>query len=98
MSIFETSRSPWTGRVLSICRIVAGLVFVTEGTMKLFNYPPAPVPGFPAHFPSEMAVAANFARRCLFSAFMIMWKDIGGAPISFESSDPEQWIEGEEQY
>jgi putative oxidoreductase len=47
----------WTGRVLSICRIVAGLVFVTEGTMKLFNYPPAPVPGFPAHFPSEMAVA-----------------------------------------
>jgi uncharacterized membrane protein YphA (DoxX/SURF4 family) len=57
MSIFETSRSPWTGRVLSIFRIVAGLVFITEGTMKLFNYPPAPVPGFPAHFPSEMAVA-----------------------------------------
>jgi putative oxidoreductase len=57
MSIFETSRSPWTGRVLSILRIVAGLIFITEGTMKLFNYPPAPVPGFPAHFPSEMAVA-----------------------------------------
>ena len=42
MSIFEPSRSPWTGRMLSILRIVAGLVFITFGTMKLFNIPPMP--------------------------------------------------------
>ena len=57
MSIFETSRSLWTGRMLSIYRIVAGLVFLTEGTMKLFNYPPAPTPGFPAKLVSEMGAA-----------------------------------------
>ena len=42
MSIFEPSRSPWTGRMLSILRIVAGLGFVSFGTMKLFGYPPPP--------------------------------------------------------
>jgi putative oxidoreductase len=39
MSIFEAS--PWAGRMLSVFRIVAGLVFMTEGTSKLFNYPPS---------------------------------------------------------
>ena len=42
MSIYEPSRSPWTGRVLSLFRIVAGVVFITFGTMKVFNYPPLP--------------------------------------------------------
>ncbi|MEA2488626.1 MAG: putative oxidoreductase [Acidobacteriota bacterium] len=42
MSIFEPSPSPWTGRILSIFRIVAGLIFLTSGTMKLFGYPPPP--------------------------------------------------------
>jgi putative oxidoreductase len=46
MSIFEPSRSPWTGRMLSILRIVAGLVFLSVGTMKLFGFPPPP-PGMP---------------------------------------------------
>ena len=46
MSIFEQSPSPWTSRMLSILRIVAGAMFVTFGTMKLFDYPPAP-PGTP---------------------------------------------------
>ena len=46
MSIFEASRSPWTGRMLSILRIVAGLVFITNGTLKLFKFPPPP-PGMP---------------------------------------------------
>jgi putative oxidoreductase len=44
MSIFEPSRSPWTGRMLSVLRIVAGLMFVSFGTMKLFGYPPPPPP------------------------------------------------------
>ena len=47
MSIFGPSRSPWTGRMLSILRIVAGLVFISVGTMKLFGFPPAPPPGLP---------------------------------------------------
>jgi putative oxidoreductase len=39
MSIFESS--PWSGRMLSIYRIVAGLIFMTAGTTKLFNFPSA---------------------------------------------------------
>src|SRR5438552_17873122 len=54
MSIFEPSRSPWTGRMLSIVRIVAGLVFVVTGTMKLFGFPPFPaqVPAMPVAPPT----------------------------------------------
>jgi putative oxidoreductase len=44
MSIFEASPSPWTGRMLSLLRIVAGLIFVSAGTMKVFGYPPSPMP------------------------------------------------------
>jgi putative oxidoreductase len=43
MSIFEAS--PYASRMLSILRIVAGIVFVSAGTMKLFGYPPSPQPG-----------------------------------------------------
>jgi putative oxidoreductase len=46
MSTFEASRSEWTGRMLSVLRIVAALMFITAGTMKLFNAPPMP-PGVP---------------------------------------------------
>jgi putative oxidoreductase len=44
MSIFEPSPSPspWTSRMLSILRVVAGLIFLSAGTMKLFGYPPPP--------------------------------------------------------
>src|SRR5688500_6606746 len=45
-SIFEPSRSPWPSRVLSIYRIIAGVIFVSSGTMKLFNVPAMP-PGQP---------------------------------------------------
>ena len=47
MSIFEPSRSDWTGRMLSILRIVSGLLFFTAGTMKIFGFPP-----FPAQAPT----------------------------------------------
>lgn len=40
MTLNETS--PATSRMLSILRIVAGLLFITFGTMKLFGYPPPP--------------------------------------------------------
>ncbi len=42
MWIFE--RSPWSDCVLAVLRIVAGAVFISSGTMKMFNYPPGPQP------------------------------------------------------
>jgi putative oxidoreductase len=59
MSIFEYSRSPWTGRTLSVLRIVSGLVFITEGTTKLFGFPPSPAPMPPIHIGSPLWIAGN---------------------------------------
>jgi putative oxidoreductase len=47
MSVFQPSPSPWTARMLSVLRIVTGLIFFMAGTQKLFGYPP-----FPAQMPS----------------------------------------------
>jgi putative oxidoreductase len=38
MSIFEASRTLWTSRMLSVFRIVAGLMFFAAGTMKVFGH------------------------------------------------------------
>jgi putative oxidoreductase len=46
MSIFDPAPSPWPSRMRAVLRIVTGAVFITNGTMKLFNYPPLP-PGMP---------------------------------------------------
>ena len=46
MSIFNPAPAPWPSRMLSVLRIVSGVVFITFGTMKLFNIPPMP-PGQP---------------------------------------------------
>jgi len=55
-SLFTPSPSPWTGRMLSVFRIVAGLIFVSAGTMKVFGYPPGP-PGMPPFDPlTEMGI------------------------------------------
>jgi putative oxidoreductase len=43
-SIFQPAPQPWPGRMLSLFRIVAGLMYITAGTMILFGYPPSPVP------------------------------------------------------
>ena len=48
--IFEPSPSPWTGRMLAIFRIVAGLIFISAGTTKMFGFPPGP-PDMPAFDP-----------------------------------------------
>lgn len=56
MSIFETSPSPWTSRMLSVLRIVAGLIFTLAGTTILFGYPPSPVPMPPVRLMSQMGV------------------------------------------
>jgi putative oxidoreductase len=47
MSIYEPSPSPWTSRMLSIFRIVAGVMFLSAGTMKIFGFPANPMPEAP---------------------------------------------------
>lgn len=45
MSIYEPS--PWSDRMLAIFRIVAGLMFISAGTTKLFGVPASPMPDAP---------------------------------------------------
>lgn len=56
MSIFEPSPSPWTGRMLSILRIVAGAMFFTHGTQKLFGIPPLPQGMGPIELMSQFGI------------------------------------------
>lgn len=53
MSIFEPASPVWTNRMLAILRIVTGLMFVSYGTMKLFNFPPLPAGAPPIQSMSE---------------------------------------------
>ena len=56
MSIFDPAHAPWPSRMRAILRIVAGAVFITSGTMKLFNYPPMPPGVPPVELMSQMGV------------------------------------------
>ena len=47
MSIYEPANPVWTGRMLAIFRIVAGLMFFHAGTMKLLGFPANPMPNMP---------------------------------------------------
>jgi putative oxidoreductase len=58
MSLFEPSPHAWAGHLRSLVRIVTGLVFMSFGTMKLFNVPASGIPGFPPPFMSQFGVAA----------------------------------------
>ena len=42
MSVFEPAPPPWPSRILSVFRIVAMVVYISNGTMKLFGFPPPP--------------------------------------------------------
>ena len=55
MSILHSS--PHSNRMLSVLRIVAGLVFVSFGTMKVYAYPPGPMPAVPFDPTSQMGIA-----------------------------------------
>src|SRR5438128_2017741 len=81
MSIFESSPSPWTDRMLSILRIVAGLVFFVTGTMKAFGFPPFPtvVPPLPMPPMWEFHVV-GFLETYLGAAFTL---GLLPRPISF---------------
>lgn len=56
----------WAPRVLSLLRIVAALLFMEHGLMKLFHFPAAQ-PGAPAPLPSLLMLAA--------------WLEIGGGAL-----------------
>jgi len=45
MSILSVTRSAWADYPLAFFRIVAGIVFISVGTMKVVGYPPSPVSG-----------------------------------------------------
>jgi putative oxidoreductase len=47
----------WSPRVLSLLRIMAALLFMEHGLMKLFHFP-APQPGAPDPLPTLLVVAA----------------------------------------
>ena len=57
MSLFTPARAPWPGRMLGIFRIVAGAVFISFGTMKLFSIPPLPPNMPPVTLMSETGIA-----------------------------------------
>jgi len=57
MSIFEPSAHAWAGHVRSLVRIVTGLVFMSFGTMKLFNIPASGMPGFPVRLGTQLGTA-----------------------------------------
>ena len=57
MSIFEPAPQPWPDRMLAIFRIVAGLIFLTTGTMK-FGFPASPMPMPPFTLFSQVGIGA----------------------------------------
>jgi len=57
VSIFEPSPHHWAGHLRSLVRIVSGLVFMSYGTMKLFNVPASGMRGFPVPLGTQMGLA-----------------------------------------
>jgi putative oxidoreductase len=56
MSILAPSPSVWTPRMLAVYRIMAGVLFVLGGTMKLFGFPQSPVPMPPLDLTSQIGI------------------------------------------
>ncbi|MDB4915234.1 MAG: DoxX family protein [Gemmatimonadetes bacterium] len=57
MSIFEPASQPTRDKFLAVLRIVAGAVFISAGTMKLFGYPASPQPMPPFALMSQLGIA-----------------------------------------
>lgn len=57
MSMFEPSDATWSRRLLSVLRIVAGLLFFEHGLQKMFGFPPGSGPHPPYVLVSEMGLA-----------------------------------------
>jgi putative oxidoreductase len=52
-----TQPSPHRDRALCVLRVVSALVFISAGTMKLFDWPSSGMPGAPVPLFSEMGLA-----------------------------------------
>jgi putative oxidoreductase len=57
MNLLVPASPLWTGRMLSILRIVVGLVFITHGTAKLFGVPSGPTPIAPVELMTQRGLA-----------------------------------------
>jgi putative oxidoreductase len=57
MSIFQPAPAPWPDRMLCVLRVVAAVVFVSVGTMKLLGFPPPPGPMPPITPMSQLWIA-----------------------------------------
>jgi len=68
VSLFESASSLWSGRMLSVTRIVAALLFIEHGTQKMFNVPPA-AHALPYHFASLIGVAGVLE---VFGGFLLL--------------------------
>ena len=58
MSLFSTSPWPGTPRVLAVIRIIAALIFICSGTMKMFGWPHINFPMPPFSPLTEMGIGA----------------------------------------
>ena len=65
--------------MLSILRIVAGAVFITFGTMKVFNFPPLPAGMPPIPLISQMGLAGTLE----ISGGLLILMGLFTRPVSF---------------
>ena len=57
MSMFEAGSPRWTSRMLSVFRIVVGLLFMLHGTQKMFGFPPSQMQMPPFNLMSQFGIA-----------------------------------------
>lgn len=57
MSMYEPGDSFWSSRMLSVLRVVAGLLFFEHGLQKMFGFPPGSGPHSPYVLVSQMGLA-----------------------------------------
>jgi putative oxidoreductase len=73
VSIFDPARSPWPSRMLSLLRIVVGVVFIEHGTQKMFGFPPGNGPAMSFNIASQFGVAGvleTFGGLCMILGFL----------------------------
>jgi putative oxidoreductase len=57
MSMFEPGSPRWTSRMLSVFRIVVGLLFMLHGTQKMLGFPPSAIQMPPFNLMSQFGIA-----------------------------------------
>lgn len=71
----------------AVLRIVAGLIFVSAGTMRLFGYPPSPQPMPPFSLLSQLGIGG------IFEAFggLLMVLGLLTRPVAFVLAGTPAW-------